>query len=109
MNQRRNSEPTAFPGPWKLSGDESAIVDGNGGRILTINMGYGEADLDYWPKALAVMLAAPDMLVELETLLVVHQRKVHNKLSRGDKPAAALAQSHVDRISALIARAKGTP
>jgi hypothetical protein len=49
------------------------------------------------------------MLVELETLLVVHQRKVHNKLSRGDKPAAALAQSHVDRISALIARAKGTP
>jgi hypothetical protein len=66
------------------------------------------ADVDSREVA-ALIAAAPDMLVELETLLVVHQRKVHNKLARGDKPAADLAQSHVDRIAALIARAKGTP
>jgi hypothetical protein len=105
MNQRRNSEPTAFPGPWKLSGDESAIVDGNGGRILTINMGYGEADLDYWPKALAVMLAAPDMLAALETARVaLDVAKVTANMSVCKKIDEALPL-----VAAALARAKGTP
>lgn len=56
------NEPKDFPAPWRLSFDGDAIVDGNSERILNID---GE-ELDYWPKALAVMLAAPDMLAALE-------------------------------------------
>lgn len=103
MNQRRNSEPAAFPGPWKLSGDESAIVDGNGERILTINAGWGGADLDYWPRALAVILAAPDLLKLAEALVQSWEACADGC------DAVRHNDGEVINVRALIARAKGTP
>lgn len=104
------------PGPWKTcKANDSHCPCGLIWSIpadvvvaqLSNEEGSPQRTSDEGAANAALIAAAPDMLMELETLLAVHRRKVHNKLSRGDKPAADLAQSHVDRISELIARANG--
>ena len=82
------------------------VVEKNNDLVIRDESNRIIADVDD-RKVADLIAAAPDMLAELRILLHVHQRKVHNKLSRGDWPAAAFAQSHVDRISALIAKATG--
>lgn len=108
------NEPKAFPAPWGLSKDADAIVDGNGERILN---GCGD-ELDYWPKALAILLAAPDMLAALDDeshvstawmLDWVADRMVN---VYGESENVDFVQSIRKRASlcrAALQKAKGTP
>lgn len=93
------NEPKDFPAPWRLSFDGDAIVDGNCERILNVD---GE-ELDYWPKALAIMLAAPDLLKLAEALVQSWEACADGC------DAVRHNDGEVINVRALIARAKGTP
>ena len=82
------------------------VAEKNNDLVIRDEFNRIVADVDD-RKVADLIAAAPEMLAELRTLLHVHQRKVHNKLSRDDWRAAAVAQSHVDRITAIIAKAAG--